>query len=97
MALRLGYWPYRAQTKGKVERFIRYLRYSFYVPLVAQLKQAGLVLDVETANIEVQKMGVAMWLMFAPTKPPRHNLQRAGKKKWWYYNLFIRNLTMSFH
>ena len=25
---------YRAQTKGKVERFIRYLRYSFYVPLV---------------------------------------------------------------
>jgi transposase len=47
--------PYRAQTKGKVERFIRYLRYSFYVPLVAQLKQAGLVLDVETANIEVQK------------------------------------------
>lgn len=24
--------PYRAQTKGKVERFIRYLRESFYVP-----------------------------------------------------------------
>ena len=47
--------PYRARTKGKVERFIRYLRYSFYVPLVAQLKQAGLVLDVETANIEVLK------------------------------------------
>jgi transposase len=47
--------PYRAQTKGKVERFIRYLRYSFYVPLVARLKQAGLTLDVETANIEVLK------------------------------------------
>jgi transposase len=47
--------PYRAKTKGKVERFIRYLRYSFYVPLVAQLKQAGLTLDVETANIEVLK------------------------------------------
>lgn len=46
---------YRAQTKGKVERFIRYLRYSLYVPLVAQLKQAGLMLDVETANIEVLK------------------------------------------
>lgn len=47
--------PYRAKTKGKVERFIRYLRYSFYVPLVAQLKQAGLSLDVETANLEVLK------------------------------------------
>lgn len=47
--------PYRAKTKGKVERFIGYLRYSFYIPLVAQLKQAGLTLDVETANIEVLK------------------------------------------
>jgi len=47
--------PYRAKTKGKVERFIRYLRYSFYNPLVAQLKQAGLSLDVDTANIEVLK------------------------------------------
>lgn len=47
--------PYRAKTKGKVERFIRYLRHSFYVPLESQLKQAGLVLDVETANIEVRK------------------------------------------
>lgn len=47
--------PYRAKTKGKVERFIRYLRHSFYVPLVAQLRQAGLVVDVETANLEVQK------------------------------------------
>ena len=47
--------PYRARTKGKVERFIKYLRYSFYIPLVAQLKQAGLTLDVETANVEVLK------------------------------------------
>ncbi len=47
--------PYRAKTKGKVERFIGYLRHSFYIPLVTQLKQAGLELDVETANIEVLK------------------------------------------
>jgi transposase len=47
--------PYRARTKGKVERFIRYLRHSFYVPLATQLKQAGLILDAQTANIEVQK------------------------------------------
>ncbi len=47
--------PYRAKTKGKVERFNRYLRYSFYYPLVSRLKQAGLMLDVATANIEVRK------------------------------------------
>lgn len=45
--------PYRAQTKGKVERFNRYLRNSFYYPLQSSLKQAGLTLDVETANSEV--------------------------------------------
>ncbi|HMW19359.1 MAG TPA: IS21 family transposase, partial [Accumulibacter sp.] len=45
---------YRARTKGKVERFNGYLRRSFYVPLVAKLKQAGLQLDVVTANIEVR-------------------------------------------
>lgn len=49
--------PYRAKTKGKVERFNRFLRYSFYVPLAARLKQAGLALDAETANVEV-----ARWL-----------------------------------
>lgn len=47
--------PYRAKTKGKVERFNRYLRYSFYYPLLSRLKQAGLSLDAGTANIEVRK------------------------------------------
>ena len=46
--------PYRAKTKGKVERFNGYLRRSFYVPLVAQLKQAGLMLDAVTANAVVR-------------------------------------------
>ncbi len=46
--------PYRARTKGKIERFNGYLRRSFYVPLVARLKQAGLELDVATANAQVQ-------------------------------------------
>jgi transposase len=49
--------PYRAKTKGKVERFNGYLRRSFYVPLTSRLAQAGLKLDVVTANIEV-----AHWL-----------------------------------
>jgi transposase len=46
--------PYRARTKGKVERFNGYLRRSFYVPLLATLKHAGLLLDVVTANAKVR-------------------------------------------
>ena len=46
--------PYRAKTKGKVERFNRYLRESFYNPLVTRL-QAHVMLDAHTANVEVLK------------------------------------------
>jgi transposase len=46
--------PYRAQTKGKVERFIRYLRESFYVPLRATLAQVNLQVDTQTANEKVK-------------------------------------------
>lgn len=42
--------PYRAKTKGKVERFNRYLKESFLLPLTVTLRQAGLQLDVEAAN-----------------------------------------------
>lgn len=45
--------PYRAQTKGKVERFIHYLKHSFHYPFVAQLKHSGIKLDVSTANYKV--------------------------------------------
>jgi len=45
--------PYRAKTKGKVERFIGYLRFSFFNPLAAQFKQSELVLDILVANIAV--------------------------------------------
>lgn len=43
--------PYRAQTKGKVERFHRYLRGSFFNPL--QASQTDLV-EVAQANHEVR-------------------------------------------
>ena len=46
--------PYRARTKGKVERFNRYLKGSFVVPLSATLRSGGLMLDVATANREVR-------------------------------------------
>ena len=42
--------PYRAKTKGKVERFNGYLKRSFIVPLRATLNRAKLQLDVQAAN-----------------------------------------------
>jgi len=47
--------PYRAKTKGKVERFIGFLRYSFYVPLLSRLRATALALDAEIANTEVRR------------------------------------------
>ncbi|WP_336717763.1 IS21 family transposase [Pantoea ananatis] len=44
--------PFRAQTKGKVERMVGYTRQSFYIPLMTRLRPAGVTLDVETANRE---------------------------------------------
>lgn len=45
--------PYRAKTKGKVERFNGYFKGSFCVPLAATLKQMGLQFDVVVANAHV--------------------------------------------
>jgi transposase len=47
--------PYRAKTKGKVERFNSYLKSSFIVPLAATLEAAGLKLDVGVANAHVRR------------------------------------------
>ncbi|EKW5593603.1 transposase, partial [Raoultella planticola] len=46
--------PYRAQTKGKVERFNRYFRESFYNPLLTRMKGTGLLLDCAAANRRVR-------------------------------------------
>jgi transposase len=47
--------PYRAKTKGKVERFNGYLKGSFLVPLAASLQAAGLKLTPEVANAHVRR------------------------------------------
>ncbi|MBI2740494.1 MAG: IS21 family transposase [Rhodospirillales bacterium] len=47
--------PYRAQTKGKVERFNGYLKGSFLVPLAASLQASGLKLTAELANGHVRR------------------------------------------
>ncbi|OSS41320.1 Mobile element protein [Desulfurella amilsii] len=43
--------PYRAQTKGKVERFNNYLKGNFYRPLKAKLKDNGI--KYETSSIVI--------------------------------------------
>lgn len=45
--------PYRAKTKGKVERFNRYLKESFVLPLATTFRQSGLLLDVNSANARI--------------------------------------------
>lgn len=49
--------PYRAKTKGKVERQIGYIRRSFFVPLITRYRQQGQTLDLDTLNLEF-----ARWL-----------------------------------
>ncbi|HET8705211.1 MAG TPA: IS21 family transposase [Pseudomonadales bacterium] len=47
--------PYRARTKGKVERFNRYLRESFFNPLQAHLATGRLLVDERTGNLAVME------------------------------------------
>jgi hypothetical protein len=54
LAGRLGTAPIMPD-KGKVERFIRYLWESFWVPLSSRLGQEGLSVDCQTANLAVRR------------------------------------------
>ena len=47
--------PYRAKTKGKVERFNHYLRYNFHNGLRVRLGMKSYALTLENANAEVLK------------------------------------------
>lgn len=47
--------PYRAKTKGKVERFNHYLRYNFHNGLKVKLSIKNYKLNIENANAEVLK------------------------------------------
>jgi transposase len=69
--------PYRAQTKGKVERFNRYLRESFYNPLASRLKSAGLPVDATTANRYVQE-----WLAEIANVREHATLKRRPQDLW---------------
>ena len=60
---------------GRVERFIRYPRHSFDVPLASRLAQEGLIVDRETANLAAGR-----WLraVTAPG-PARHHWRHPGR------------------
>lgn len=45
--------PYRAKTKGKVERFNGYLKGSFITPLATTMRQNGLLLTTDVANAHI--------------------------------------------
>ena len=47
--------PYRAKTKGKVERFNHYLRYSFHNSLSVKLAMKRYAMNIDNANSEVRK------------------------------------------
>jgi transposase len=47
--------PYRAKTKGKVERFNHYLRYSFHNALRVKLAMKNYQVNIDNANAEVLK------------------------------------------
>ena len=69
--------PYRAQTKGKVERFIHYLRHSFYVPYSSMLKPAGLQVDAPGANEAVRR-----WLLETANCREHRGLQARPVDRW---------------
>lgn len=47
--------PYRAKTKGKVERFNHYLRYSFHNALRVKLAMMNYKMNIDNVNAEVMK------------------------------------------
>ncbi len=53
--------PFRAQTKGKVERMVQYARNSFYIPLMTRLRPMGITVDVETTETVTACAGCTMW------------------------------------
>jgi transposase len=45
--------PFRAQTKGKVEKLNRYIKENFYIPLKASLKGSGIAITPELLNSHI--------------------------------------------
>jgi transposase len=80
--------PYRAQTKGKVERFHRYLRESFFAPL--QSGTSDLV-DVATANREVR-----IWLNETANCRIHATLKERPSERFFFERTKLRGLPLPY-
>ncbi len=47
--------PYRAKTKGKVERFNGYVKHSFIIPLLSSYRQHKLEISIDILNYKVKE------------------------------------------
>lgn len=83
--------PYRAQTKGKVERFIGYLRYSFFVPLKTLLASVNLPVDKDTANKEVLH-----WLAQTANVRLHQGLKEQPFVRWQYEKTALQAIPMPY-
>ena len=93
--------PYRAQTKGKAERFIRYLRESFWVPLSSRLAQEGLIAAALTMLVGVQAFDALA--MYGGRKPvllldpliADIAAHPGAPEYWWLYALLLATIIPS--
>lgn len=76
--------PYRARTKGKVERFNRYHLGSFWIPLLSRMKACGLGVDAEMANREAVR-----WLREVANVRVHGELGERPVDRWMYEKAFL--------
>lgn len=79
--------PYRAKTKGKVERFVGYVRFSFFNPLRATFKQNGLQLDTSACNQAVKE-----WLLEVANVRVHANLKEQPLQRWLLEKMYLQTL-----
>lgn len=84
--------PYRPQTKGKVERMVRYVRDNFYRPLATKLSAANLNLDVETTNVELQQ-----WLDTVANQRVHDTIKEKPADKLIQERPYLQNLPPKLH
>lgn len=80
--------PYRAKTKGKVERFVGYLRFSFFNPLRAKFKQNGLQLDTFLCN-----QAIETWLIEVANVRTHASLKEKPFQRWLLEKPYLQPLA----
>jgi len=79
--------PYRPQTKGKVERMISYLRYSFYNPLVSAK---------QNLNISEFNMDVTKWLDSVANMRVHSTTKQIPLERWVIEKQYLSNIPINY-